>query len=230
MYWQEKSDNPESYQVPEDIVDLAFKIDCRSLPLDHAQALSSALHIALPWLAEETEIAIHSIHVAESGNGWMRPENPLTDVLYVSRRTRMRLRVPQHRITDAGQLTGQSLDIGGHKLTVGASSIHKLSKQTTLFSRYVLGDNINDETAFLQECHHQLLALGIQPKKMMAGLSHRINTTEGELQSRTLMLAELDIEESVILQQRGLGTGQKLGCGIFLPHKGIDPVAGSAEK
>jgi hypothetical protein len=71
MYWHDENDSPETYQVPDDIVDIAFKIDCRTLPLDHAQALSTALHTALPWIAEEPDLGIHTIHVAESGNGWM---------------------------------------------------------------------------------------------------------------------------------------------------------------
>jgi CRISPR-associated protein Cas6 len=127
-------------------------------------------------------------------------------------------------------LTGQTLDISGNPLKVGDSAIHTLSKQTTLFSRYVLGDNVEDEAAFLEDNHKQLVSMGIQPKKMMPGLLHRINTANGELDSRTLMLADLTIKDSIRLQQSGLGTGRKLGCGIFIPHKGIDPVGGAADK
>ncbi|MEK7716319.1 MAG: type I-MYXAN CRISPR-associated protein Cas6/Cmx6 [Pseudomonadota bacterium] len=35
------------------------------------------------------------------------------------------------------------------------------------------------------------------------------------------MLADLAVEESVKLQQQGLGTDRKLGCGLFIPHKDI---------
>jgi CRISPR/Cas system CSM-associated protein Csm4 (group 5 of RAMP superfamily) len=38
------------------------------------------------------------------------------------------------------------------------------------------------------------------------------------------MLADLAVEESVRLQQRGLGPGRTLGCGLFLPHKDINEV------
>jgi len=230
MYWHDENDSPETYQVPDDIVDIAFKVDCRTLPLDHAQALSTALHTALPWIAEEPNLAIHTIHVAESGNGWMRPENSLNNVLHLSRRTRMRLRLPQNRIEKARHLIGQTLDIDGNALKVGTPTIHKLSKQTTLFSRYVLGDNVEDEAIFLQDTLQQLQVLGIQPKKMMTGLPHSISAKGGELQSRTLMLANLDINDSVRLQQLGLGPGRKLGCGIFLPHKGIEAVGGSSSQ
>ena len=35
------------------------------------------------------------------------------------------------------------------------------------------------------------------------------------------MIADLDSDPSVKIQQYGLGEGKLLGCGIFLPHKGI---------
>ena len=38
------------------------------------------------------------------------------------------------------------------------------------------------------------------------------------------MLADLDVEEAVILQQRGIGRHKKMGCGLFIPHKGIKAV------
>jgi CRISPR/Cas system CSM-associated protein Csm4 (group 5 of RAMP superfamily) len=38
------------------------------------------------------------------------------------------------------------------------------------------------------------------------------------------MLADLKPEESLRLQQQGLGPHRLMGCGIFIPHKGIDAV------
>ncbi|NCA73146.1 MAG: type I-MYXAN CRISPR-associated protein Cas6/Cmx6, partial [Sphingobacteriia bacterium] len=36
--------------------------------------------------------------------------------------------------------------------------------------------------------------------------------------------AVLTREESIRLQREGLGPHRGLGCGLFIPHKGIDPV------
>ena len=72
MYWPEDNDKV-AVNVPDDIVDLAFAIDCRHLPVDHAHALSQALLRALPWLYTEDQVGIHLIHGAESGHGWQRP-------------------------------------------------------------------------------------------------------------------------------------------------------------
>jgi len=38
------------------------------------------------------------------------------------------------------------------------------------------------------------------------------------------MIADLKPGESLSIQQFGLGEERKLGCGLFLPHRGIDAV------
>ena len=224
LYWQDDNDSPELYRVPDDIVDILFKVRCPALPIDHHQALSDAVQQALPWIVTEEDAAIPAIHVAESGNGWMRPEDPDNEVLYLSRRTRMALRIPGNRLDDARNLTGAVLDIDGALLEVGESSTRPLSKLTTIFCRYLASSQADDEAAFMRSAHEQLSALGIHPKKMLTGKLHRITSHQGPILTRSLLLANLDIEESIKLQQKGLGPCRKLGCGIFLPHKGIDPV------
>jgi hypothetical protein len=47
---------------------------------------------------------------------------------------------------------------------------------------------------------------------------------DGEIFTRSLMVADLEPEQSVRLQQIGLGAGRTFGCGLFIPHKGIKAV------
>ncbi|MDH5181767.1 MAG: type I-MYXAN CRISPR-associated protein Cas6/Cmx6 [Gammaproteobacteria bacterium] len=223
MFWSEEK-SKEAFSVPDDVVDLVFKLDCKMLPLEHAWSLSQAIHAVLDWIIEEELAGIHQIHVAESGNGWLRPEDPTNEVLHLSRRTRMMLRVPKARIDDAKQLTGKTLDIDGYSLTVGEAGIKPLSDMTILFSRYVICDAGQSEEQFLLAVAEQLKDLGIPVKKMMAGKQHTIRTPDGDLATRSIMVADLDKEHSVRLQQRGIGPGRHLGCGIFVPQKGIKPV------
>ena len=218
MYWQ---DDPQasSVQIPDDVVDLVYSIQCLRLPVDHAQVLSLAVQNQLPWFATEERAALHAIHVAESGNGWVRPD----DFIHLSRRTKLTLRVPKHRIEDAQQLSGTALDLGGHPLTVGTSIIRPLSTLTTIFARYVAASE-SDEQQFLRDALAQLKALGVKPKKMLCGMEKSIVTTQGALRTRSLMLAELSVDESLILQQRGLGLHRVLGCGVFIPHRDIQEL------
>ena len=227
MFWEEEKDESTPYQVPDDVVDLVYHIVARTLPLDHAWSLSRAVRARLPWMDEEPRAGIHQIHGAESGNGWMRPEDPEHELLHLSRRARMTLRVPKHRIDEARGLSGAKLDIEGHALEVGKASVKLFSTQSTQFARYVVvPDDIGreDEEAFLAWAAQRIRDLDIRVRKMLCGRAHRIRVPDGELFTRSLMLADLDVEEAVRLQQHGIGEHQTLGCGLFLPHKGIKAV------
>jgi CRISPR-associated protein Cas6 len=222
MYWQETKEN-KRYAVPDDIVDVVYSIECRALPVDHAYALSQAIQRALPWFTQEDDAGLHTIHVAESGNGWMRPERA-DALLYLSRRTKLTLRLPKHRIEDAGKLTGQTLDIDGKPLRVEKSVVRPLSTITTLFSRYIVTRDGTDEDVFLQDAMALFHKMGVYPNKMLCGMEHVIATPDRTIRARSLMLADLAVEESVKLQQQGLSTDRKLGCGLFIPHKDIREV------
>jgi CRISPR-associated protein Cas6 len=227
MYWQETK-SEERHAIPDDIVDVAFGIVCRCLPVDHAWALAEAVRVVLPWIAQEPAAGIHPLFVADSGNGWMRPEEP-DDLLYPSRRTKLLLRLPRSRVRDAERLCGASLDIAGFAFAVEKASVRPLSELTTIFSRFVVLEGAEDEREFLAEAHKRLEAMDIRPRKMLCGIERQIGTPEGKIRTRSLMLADLTVAESVRLQQEGLGPHRTLGCGLFVPHKGIQEIGAPKE-
>jgi CRISPR-associated protein Cas6 len=227
MYWEEEKRDAKNEAVPDDVVDMVYNIRCRSLPLDHAYSFSIAVADALQWINEEAQAGIHLIHGAESGNGWIRPEDPENQLLHLSHRSRMTLRVPRHRIDDAHQLTGQVLDIDGHRLEVGKAKVKLFATLPTQFARYVVvpeGIDADDEEAFTAYAAEQIRDLGIRVRKLLCGRGHRIQHPRGDLHTRSVMLADLEGEEAVTLQQQGIGQHKKMGCGLFIPHKGIKAV------
>lgn len=203
-----------------DIVDAVFAISCRSLPLDHAYALSQAIQAVLPWFAGKPGAGLHLIRAAESGSGWLRPEGPDT-LLHLSQRTRLMLRLPRQCLPDAEVLVGRTLDIAGHALRVERLSVRPLSRITTLLSHCVLLARSDDESEFRRAAARELNQLGIRPTEMLCGLMSAIATPDGTLQTRSLMLTGLTADQSVLLQQEGLGAERTLGCGVFIPHKAI---------
>lgn len=223
MYWQDKSATGK-FVAPDDIQDLAFRMQARCLPVDHAYALSRAITAELPWLETEPDAGIHLIHVAESGNGWRRPADSVREQLQVSRRTRLRLRLPKARLDDARVLTGRQLDVGGFEMIVGEATARPLSVHTTLFSRHVIVEAAQSEAEFVEHCVAQLRETGIKVRKLLCGRESAFQFPERRILVRSLMLADLKPEESLLLQQHGLGTGRNFGCGLFIPHKGIKPV------
>ncbi|MBI5040586.1 MAG: type I-MYXAN CRISPR-associated protein Cas6/Cmx6 [Gammaproteobacteria bacterium] len=225
MFWNEDKAEDKGYKVPDDVVDLSFAIACKMLPLDHAYALSQALQAALPWYADEAAAGLHLIHGAESGNGWYRPQDAAGAVLHLSRRTRMMLRVPKHRIDAARTLEGMALEVAGHRVEVGESVIKPLSAMSTLFARHVvMADADLNEAAFLDQVVTEMRSLGIRVNKILCGRAHDLNTPEGPIHTQSVMIADLEPEPAVVLQQKGIGPGRKMGCGLFLAHKGIKPV------
>ena len=229
MFWNEDTDNESVYEVPDDIVDVNFKIKCSHLPLDHAHQLSSAVIKELPWIEDNKFAGIHLIHGAESGNGWIRPTDP-KELIYPSRRTLFTIRSPRERIDDVKDLNGKSIEVCDTLIEFSKPSIRKLSKLTTIFARYVLTDQIEDEDAFLQEIASSLADKNIHPKKMIGGRGTTLSFPEQTYSVRSLMIDGLEVTESIRLQQEGLGAGRKFGCGLFLPHKGIDAVGDAQEK
>jgi len=220
MYWQENTNN-KTVQVTDDVVDLVFTLRCTCLPVDHIYTLFEAVKTVLPWLQEEPVAGIHAVNVAASGNGWVRPSDPQA-LLHLSKRTRFELRVPRHRIADAKKLAGKTLDVCGYVFALHSVSERPLSMMTTLFSRHlVAGPELMDEEDMLRRVSSQLAEQGIMPRKMLCGTGHSIATPEKTIETRSLMIAGLEVEESLWLQQHGLGLYRHLGCGLFIPHKGI---------
>lgn len=227
MYWQE-DDKKDAINTSEKVIDMHFKIDCKQIPTCHAWELSQALCAVLPWVEDELEFGIHQIHGAASGNGWERPADG--ELIHLSKRTRMNLRVPVNRIDDVGKLVGKKLDIAGHTLVVGKVAAKAIEPFSTIFARYIVASEGMSEDDFLQWVVEGLNKRDIQARKLLCGISHEIEANGEKIVTRSLMIADLDKPASVELQEVGIGPHRLLGCGIFLPHKGIKAVGETEDK
>lgn len=222
MHWQIEEDDISQFQVPENVVDLLFSIDCKQLPVDHAYALSTALQDALPWFAEDEVSAPHQIHGAQSGNGWERPEGE-GDIIYLSRRTKLMMRVPAERVDEAMDLCGQELTVAGNRMKVLKASKRLLEVTTSLYSRYVVAEEGEDEDAVLKRVIDEMRGMGLKFKKVLCGKAHTVETPDRTLTTHSLLVADLSFEDAITLQERGVGAKayKKLGCGLFIPHKTV---------
>ncbi|SFV85762.1 FIG01199507: hypothetical protein [hydrothermal vent metagenome] len=219
MFWQEDI-KEEHFTLPKTIQDAVFSIRSKVLPMDHAYLLSQALLKHLPWLSE-VNAGIFDISVAD-GNGWEQDESGL---YYPSKRSKLNIRVPQEKLEAVQTLAGKTLDLGEYSVDIIKPLESKLmSDMLIVFSKHVACDKDDSEEKFLQNSFDQLQALGIQPKKMMAGLQRSISTPNGTIHTRSLMIADMRKVESVTLQEQGIGEHRLLGCGLFLPQKGIESV------
>lgn len=223
MLWEERSGD-SAFVVPRDIIDLSFRMECRELPVDHAWDLYRALRRLLPWIDEDTRVAIHSVHGATSGNGWIRPPEAPGSRLQLPRRTRLYLRIPAEREPDARALCGSELRLEDSRIRLGDCRPKPLVPSDTVFCRSLTGDGVDDEEAFTRWVADRLHQRGIRLRKMLCGLRHVIHRPGDDMAARSVMLSDLEPLESIRLQESGLGHGRRLGCGIFLPHKSIAAV------
>ncbi|MDH3694310.1 MAG: type I-MYXAN CRISPR-associated protein Cas6/Cmx6 [Gammaproteobacteria bacterium] len=223
QYWQESDETPR-HIADDSIVDLSFRIKCKTLPVDHAYHLSQAICAELDWIEQEPRAGIHLIHGAESGNGWQRPADTTQDILQLSKRTRLTLRLPKESVSDAQSLSGKELGIDGHALAVGAATVKPLNNFDTIFARYVVTNEQLDEDQFSARVAAELEKMGVQIRKLLCGRTLQFQTSGQPVFVKSVMLADLEAHESLRIQQTGLGTHRIMGCGLFVPHKGIRPV------
>ncbi len=220
MFWQEDT-KQEHFTLPESIQEVSFKIQSKILPMDHGFLLAQALIKQLPWL-KDSNTGVHNISVAD-GNGWK--QNKDGGFYYPSKRSKLILRIAHERLEDVKNLAGKTLDLGDYQIKVIKFIGEKpLSDMPVLFAKQVACENGTSEEEFLQLCFNQLSDLGIEVKKMMAGLESNIQTDVGTVHTRSLMVADLKKNESILLQEKGLGDNHLLGCGLFIPQKGIESI------
>lgn len=224
MFWNEEEQSNE-YEAPDNVIDLSFKVSCKQIKLDHAWTLTAALNELLPWFEDEPQSAIHHIYIPQSGNGWVRTDDFEDELVQLSRRTRLKIRIPRSRMEELQLLTGKTISIDGNDLTFGQSDLHLLSTMTTIVARHVhIPGTDESEEAFLQAAHKQIKEMGINVRKMLCGKSHQLKTSDGLIKTRSLMVADISPEESVLLQENGIGHYYSYGCGVFIPQKGITAV------
>lgn len=221
--WQD-DDNESGGLTPPSMTDLHFKISCDRLPIDHASALSNAVLEQVPWLAELPQFGVHPVHVAGSQNGWERPDITSNADLMLSKRTRLKIRINSDRADElVTSLSGATLNVHGNTLQILSGQIRPLNPSTTLFSRYTFFHQLdalsNDESRFIDAVVQWCIQYGYQPTKLLCGKSNQVSTQDGEILTRSVLLADVPAEHSLRLQELGIGDLRKIGCGIVIPHK-----------
>ncbi|MBO68863.1 MAG: type I-MYXAN CRISPR-associated protein Cas6/Cmx6 [Acidiferrobacteraceae bacterium] len=210
-------------QMSSKAIDLLFRMSGNRLPTDYAWGLSEAIQHALPWLENDEESGIHHINILESGSGWQRPLHE--DWIHLSKRSRLMLRIRRERIQDANALCNLTLNFLGCSITIGRATPRELSPITTLYARHVATPTkVTSEEKFIDWSKNLIGRQGAHPITILCGQERYINTPDGTISTRSLMIDNLAPSESLLLQQSGIGPYRQLGCGLFLPHRGIAEI------
>ncbi|NMM10981.1 MAG: type I-MYXAN CRISPR-associated protein Cas6/Cmx6 [Polaromonas sp.] len=194
------------------VTDAVFPIDGKSLPRDHAQALQQALCAQLPWLETDALAGIHPIKLVPGSD----------EPALLSGRARLLLRVGARRLDALIALPGLDLSVEGHPLHLGVPHRRELQPHATLYAYRVAAESA-DEMTFMAAMDHELAELAIGGERV-CGKHQRMRVSGRVLDTFSLMLHALPADQSLRLQQCGLGPYRLLGCGLFVPHKSAAAV------
>ena len=183
-----------------------YTVQGDTLPRDHRRVLAAAIGQALPWWAAMADAGVHRLNVATGGG-------PLA---LLSRRTRLTLRVPRERASDAAALEGAALPVGPTTLRVGPPQLRELRPYSTLYAHFVAADDEHDEAAFLDAVAAELATLGVVCRAICG--RHQV-VEGGALQGYGLMLDGLNAAGALRVLEAGIGRHRHWGCGVFVPHK-----------
>lgn len=193
-------------------VDAVFPLSGQDLPRDHGQALQIALCVQFPWLAFDAIAAVHPIKLVP-GNG---------DQGLLSRRAKLILRVAMSRMSELMAQTGIELPVAGCQLRLGPAHARDLHPHTTLYA-YKVAASGACEIAFMDAVNSELDRLSIGGERVCG--KHDQMMLSGQLTDTfSLMVHALPPDQSLRLQQQGLGPYRLLGCGVFVPHKSAAAV------
>jgi CRISPR-associated protein Cas6 len=192
------------------MIDIVYDLKGGMLPGEYAFMLWHELVRALPWLEGEELAGMLPLRGSLSGEALLLPQ-----------RAKLVLRLPQRLTQQAQQLSGQTLDVEGHALQVGAARQRPLQAHPTLHARLVA--SLNGENEFLEEVGERLRDLDVTCK-WICGKHVVLQAGERAISGYSLVVHELNSEGSLRLQQVGLGMERRYGCGIFIPYKEISSL------
>jgi CRISPR-associated protein Cas6 len=181
------------------VIDVQFPLCGRTLPRDHARALSHALRRAAPWLGGDgAAYGVRPVRLV-AGTG--------AEAL-LSQRARLTLRVARAHGAALAALEGADLEVGGHAVRLGRPVVHELLAHSTLYAAFVVSEHADEA----------LDALGVQGR-CICGRAQRLQGDDGPLAGYSLMVDRLSTADSLTVQERGLGPHRAFGCGLFVPHR-----------
>lgn len=201
----------------EPFVELSFPIYGKVIPADHNYALFAALvHIA-PEIRNQSHLSILSI----PGYGDKQGKVLLTE------QSCMRIRAAISQIPLIYCFAGKQLKLGDHDIRVGIPEVRTLQHAAKLRARIVTIKGFTEPELFIAAAQRQLDRLEIRGSVVVPRdrkgdfLRKTIKIQRFTVVGFTTEVADLSTEDSIKLQQFGIGGKRHMGCGFFLPCKEV---------
>ena len=192
-------------------LDLEFPVFSTSaIAVDHGYHLYAGLSSALSTVHSENGIAVHPITGRQIGDR----------MLQLMPWSTIRIRTPQERIGDLVGLAGKTVTIGDRQVRLGVPKVQGLEPATAQRSRLVTIKGFLDAETFAQAVRRQLDALEISERVILTvGKRRTLRVRDKEVVGFEVILEGLTANESIAVQETGIGGRRHMGCGVFVASK-----------
>ncbi|MCI0336410.1 MAG: type I-MYXAN CRISPR-associated protein Cas6/Cmx6 [Acidobacteria bacterium] len=187
-------------------IELKFPVTGTTLPSDHGYGLYGAISRIIPEAHGTDWLAIETVPGAARGDG----------VTQLDQQARLKIRIPQDRVSLMLKLAGKRLEVDGHAIRLGAPQIFLLKPATTLYARIVTIKGFTEPEPFLDAVCRKLDELGVKSEPVV-GERRVLKVGNHTIVGFGLTVHELSEEGSLILQELGIGGRRRMGCGFFNP-------------
>jgi CRISPR-associated protein Cas6 len=210
-------------------VDLIFPAQGAAIPRNHGYALYGAVARIAPTVHAAKDIGIFPINGTSAGDG----------TLLLNDRSSLRFRVLADRLPILLPLAGKAMELDGHRLRLGVPHVAALIPAPVLSSSLVLikladpgkkdAGGVVTPDAFLAAAKRKLVAMNIDAEPGIQKI--RTGPRAGQARRRVIRVKDqthvgygmivqgLTAEESIRLQEAGIGGRRLMGCGLFLPER-----------
>lgn len=211
-------------------IELHFPVQGKLLPSDHGYQLFSAICEIVPKAHEAEWLGIHTLKGRKDDRG----------SISISRHSKLRLRMPLDKVAELYSLAGSNLEIGGCQIKLGVPEIHLLRPSSNLRSRFVTiklkgsEGKFAEAESFIEGVRKQVSDLGVKAEIELErnllqsgqdeGIARRaLRVKDVTITGYGVILRGLTDDDSLLIQEKGLGGRRRMGCGLFDPIKvGLD--------
>ncbi len=213
------------------IVELSFPLRGTPLPYDNGYRLYQAVVRIVPWVREPAQVDLAIVPIQGTPHGGF---------IHLTRVSRLRFRLNAGDIPMLLPLAEQRLVIDAATLRLGRPAEFRLRPAPGLMSLFVVAERLRHGAEFLEWVKGQFRALEIRAVPALRRQRGRESVDPTEKNRRSLdspyarhhrqigdssvvgwevQVFGLTPEESVRLQEHGVGPGRRYGCGIFVPDE-----------
>lgn len=191
------------------VLDIIWPISSNGrIPLHHQYPLLSAISTIVPEVHASASFGLHAIRGVRVAPG----------VLALTPLSVVKIRTPLSQLELLLPLSGKRLDVAGCSIRLGTPHLHILTPSTDLQSHLVTIKGYLEASEF---------AVGIRKQLDSERISQSVNVVVARrrvlrIKQQTIVGFEVRLEglsdqESLTVQQQGVGGRRHLGCGLFNP-------------